>query len=144
MLMFSSRLFVALTSCNIFYATWMLSKTAFFFVPSLQFQCTLTIQCFCFLIHFMVFFLQVLSVLLRRPYDHSCSMSIPVHFIDGTTQVSQTLGDLVCYYSSIIVLVHYRANCKQADLPTKEWFSHGFMVDSLQANSRPKCRYLTA
>lgn len=49
-------------------------------------------------IHFMVFFLQVLSVLLHRPYDHSCSMSIPVHFIDGTTQVSQTLGDLVCYY----------------------------------------------
>ena len=67
----------------------------------------------------MVFFLQVLSVLLHRPYDHSCSMSIPVHFIDGTTQVSQTLGDLVCYYSSIVLLVHYRANCKQADLPTK-------------------------
>ncbi|CAH3122183.1 unnamed protein product [Porites lobata] len=31
--------------------------------------------------------MEVLSVLLHRPYDHSCSMSIPVHFIDGTTQV---------------------------------------------------------
>ncbi|KAK2561061.1 Pleckstrin homology domain-containing family H member 2 [Acropora cervicornis] len=31
--------------------------------------------------------MEVLSVLLRKPYDHSCSMSIPVHFIDGSTQV---------------------------------------------------------
>ena len=70
-------------------------------------------------------------------------MSIPVHFIDGTTQVSQTLGDLVCYYESIVLLVHWRAKCKPADLPTKkEWFSHGFVVDSLQAHSRPVFRYL--
>ncbi|XP_068729703.1 pleckstrin homology domain-containing family H member 1-like isoform X1 [Montipora capricornis] len=31
--------------------------------------------------------MEVLSALLRKPYDHSCSMSIPVHFIDGTSQV---------------------------------------------------------
>ncbi|KAJ7357469.1 Pleckstrin y domain-containing H member 2 [Desmophyllum pertusum] len=31
--------------------------------------------------------MEVLSVLLRKPYDHSCLMSIPVHFIDGSSQV---------------------------------------------------------
>ena len=76
----------------------LLSKTAFSFVPFLLVLVYINDSVHLFLIHFMVFFLQVLSVLLHRPYDHSCSMSIPVHFIDGTTQVSQTLGDLVCYY----------------------------------------------
>ncbi|XP_022810522.1 pleckstrin homology domain-containing family H member 2-like isoform X3 [Stylophora pistillata] len=31
--------------------------------------------------------LEVLSILLRKPYDHSCLMSIPVHFFDGSSQV---------------------------------------------------------
>ncbi|XP_031572263.1 pleckstrin homology domain-containing family H member 1-like isoform X2 [Actinia tenebrosa] len=31
--------------------------------------------------------MEVISILLQNPYDHSCPMSLPVHFVDGKTHV---------------------------------------------------------